>query len=64
MEQIQEQTRTYMYSAELKHSKQGSSHVVIINSLKVHNDDAVALVEMMNGLSHQLMEICNRLNGE
>ena len=64
MELIQEQPGTYMYSAELKHAKEASNHVVIINSLKVHSDDAVALVEMMRGLSRQLMDVCNEINGE
>lgn len=65
MEQvIQQQTPTYKYSAELSHSKSGSNHVVIIKSLRVYSDDPTQLVEMTNGLLHQLTVICDRANGD
>ena len=65
MEQVmQQQTLTYKYSAELSHSKSGSNHVVIIKSLRVYSDDPTQLVEMTNGLLHQLTTICDRANGE
>ena len=65
MEQkIQQQTQTYRYEVDLAHAKESSSHVVIIKSLKVRSDDPTNLVEMINGLSHQVMKIVERMNSD
>jgi hypothetical protein len=65
MEQkIQQQTQTYLYEVELGHAKESASHVVIIKSLKVRSDDPTKLIEMINGLSHQMIQVVNRMNGE
>ncbi len=60
-ETIQQQ-KPYRYSVEFGESKSGSTHVMIIKSLKVYSDDPIELVRESSGLIRKLMSVAQTVN--